>query len=182
MASDSQALRMSDDAVAAKTGKTWPQWFAVLDKAGAKELEHKAIAKLLHEKHQVAPWWSQMVTVVYEQARGRRKVHERPDGWEVSVSRTIALPVGRIYEAWVDGKRRKKWLPSKVEISTATKNKSIRIKWNERERVEVMFYPKGAGKTQMTIQHRRLKKQEEVGEVRDCWKAAVERLERMLAD
>jgi len=31
--------RMSDDAVKAKTGKTWKQWFTILDKAGAKKFD-----------------------------------------------------------------------------------------------------------------------------------------------
>jgi uncharacterized protein YndB with AHSA1/START domain len=96
------------------------------------------------------------------------------------MSRTIGVAVEPMYQAWVDEKQRKKWLPEKFEISTATANKSIRIKWNERERVEVMFYPKGKGKTQMTVQHRRLEEQKMVGEMKLCWKNAVGRLERML--
>jgi uncharacterized protein YndB with AHSA1/START domain len=180
MAKNSQALRMSDEAVKAKTGRTWPQWFAVLDREGADRLEHKALAELLYTKHKVPMWWCQMVTVGYEQARGKRKVHERPDGWEVSVSRTMALPVGPIYKAWVEEKTRKRWLPSRFEITTATANKWIRIKWNERERVEVMFYPKGKGKTQTTVQHRRLAEAGEVEKMRECWRGAVGRLERML--
>jgi hypothetical protein len=180
MAKNSPALRMSDEAVAAKTGKTWAQWFAILDREGAKNLEHKAIAELLFSRHRVPAWWCQMVTVGYEQAKGKRKIHERPDGWEVSVSRTFALPIAPIYKAWVDAKKRKQWLPSKFEITTASANKSIRIKWNDRERVEVMFYPKGTAKSQMTIQHRRLNAEKEVDETRDCWKAAVERLEKLL--
>jgi hypothetical protein len=35
------APRMSDEAVKAKTGKTWKEWFAILDKAGASELSHQ---------------------------------------------------------------------------------------------------------------------------------------------
>jgi len=58
---------MSDEAVKAKTGKTWKQWFALLDKAGAQKLTHKAIVKYLSEKQNVGPWWCQMVTVTYEQ-------------------------------------------------------------------------------------------------------------------
>ena len=30
--------RMSDEAVKAKTGKSWKEWFALLDKAGAKKM------------------------------------------------------------------------------------------------------------------------------------------------
>lgn len=171
---------IGDEAVAAKTGKNWAQWFAILDREGAAGLEHKAIAKLLHEKHKVPSWWCQMVTVGYEQARGKRKVHERPDGWEAGVSRTMPVAAGPIFQAWVDEKTRKKWLPGKFEITTKNKNKSIRIKWNERERVDVMIYAKGASRTQMTIAHRRLAQEKMVEKTKECWKAAVGRLETIL--
>ncbi len=41
------APRMSDEAVKAKTGKTWKEWFAILDKAGARKLSHQDIVKYL---------------------------------------------------------------------------------------------------------------------------------------
>jgi Domain of unknown function (DUF4287) len=81
--------RMSDEAVKAKTGKTWKEWFAILDKAGAKKMTHQEIVQLLHTKHDVGPWWVQMVTVTYEQQSGMRQNHERPDGFQISVSRTL---------------------------------------------------------------------------------------------
>jgi|SRR5882672_9804332 len=171
---------IGDEAVAAKTGKDWGQWFAILDKAGAQKLEHKVIAELLYSKHRVPSWWCQMVTVGYEKARGKRELHERPDGWEMGVSRTIDTPVGEIYRAWVEEKTRKRWLASKFEITTARMDKSLRIKWNARERVDVMFYAKGKGKTQMTVQHRRLADAESVGRMKEWWKGAVGRLEMML--
>ena len=64
---------ISSEAVHAKTGKTWPEWFAVLDKAGASGWPHKDIATHLHDKCGCPDWWSQMVTVGYEQARGRKR-------------------------------------------------------------------------------------------------------------
>ena len=32
---------VSDDAVKAKTGKKWDEWFKVLDKAGARMMDHR---------------------------------------------------------------------------------------------------------------------------------------------
>ena len=43
------AKRMSDRAVQAKTGNTWPEWFAILDAAGAKKMDHKGIVAYLGE-------------------------------------------------------------------------------------------------------------------------------------
>ncbi len=39
----------------------------LLDRTGAKEMAHRDIATLLHEKYGVPEWWAQMVTVGYEQ-------------------------------------------------------------------------------------------------------------------
>jgi hypothetical protein len=61
---------VSDEAVHLATGRSWPEWFELLDKARAHGLRHDAIAALLEEKHHVPEWWSQMVTASYEQARG----------------------------------------------------------------------------------------------------------------
>jgi hypothetical protein len=38
-----KAQRMSDEAVKSKTGKTWKEWFAILDKAGASKMSHQEI-------------------------------------------------------------------------------------------------------------------------------------------
>src|SRR5262249_32186840 len=67
---------MADAAVKAKTGKDWAGWFGLLDRAGAKKLEHKQIAQVLRKDHGVPSWWSQMVTVEYERSRGMRERHE----------------------------------------------------------------------------------------------------------
>jgi hypothetical protein len=69
---------MSDEAVEAKTGKTWSRWFKHLDAAGARKMTHQEIVAHLRDKHDVRPWWQQMVAVTYEQARGLREIHEKP--------------------------------------------------------------------------------------------------------
>ena len=38
-----QSERMSDEAVRAKTGKTWDEWLAILDAAGARSMGNKEI-------------------------------------------------------------------------------------------------------------------------------------------
>ena len=46
---------MSDEAVKAKTGKAWKEWFAILDKAGASKLSHPEIVKYLSTEQAVGP-------------------------------------------------------------------------------------------------------------------------------
>jgi hypothetical protein len=79
-----KSLRMGDDeAVLRKTGRKWQQWFTVLDSVGAAKMPHKQIAEYLYEKHGLSGWWSQVVTVVYEQERGLREKHQISDGFGI---------------------------------------------------------------------------------------------------
>ncbi len=85
----SEVTKISDDAVAAKTGRVWRDWFAELDRAGADGWDHKTIARHLRSGYGLEPWWSQTVTVAYERARGLRDKHEKADGYEIQVERTV---------------------------------------------------------------------------------------------
>ena len=84
--------RMSDEAVAAATGRGWSEWFAILDDAGAAKMKHADIARMVGEQHEVSGWWAQTVTVEYERERGLRDVHQTTRGYEVSVSKTVRSP------------------------------------------------------------------------------------------
>src|SRR5437870_5555573 len=136
-----QAARMSDAAVQTGTGKTWIEWFALLDAAGAHKMNHKQIVALLYAKHNVGPWWQQMVTVTYEQARGLREKHETPAGYQISVSKTIAVPVRALFKAWADEKIRRRWLRDhNFTVRKATPARSMRITWVDgKTNVEAMF-------------------------------------------
>ena len=123
---------MSDEAVKTKTGKNWKEWFAILDKAGAKKMSHQEIVNYLKTKHGVGPWWQQMMAVTYEEARGLRERHQKPAGFQISVSRTIKAPVSKLYNAFANDKARNAWLPEKgLAVRTATANKSMRVTWND---------------------------------------------------
>lgn len=148
----------SDAAVKAKTGHDWAAWFDLLDRAGAAQLKHKQITELLTGKHAVPNWWSQMVTVEYERARGLRARHEKADGFSVSVSKTVATTLGNLYETAANATKRKKWFPKGVfESSSQTKDKYLRGAWNKNARLEIGFYAKGLGKAQIALQVNKLR-------------------------
>jgi hypothetical protein len=124
--------RVSDQAVSAKTGKVWKEWFSLLDKAGARKMTHQQIAQLLSTEHGVPPWWTQMVTVTYEQARGLREKHERPEGYQISVSRTLNTPLATLYRAFADERTRLTWLTEDgLLVRKASANKSMRVTWKD---------------------------------------------------
>src|SRR5713226_7172115 len=102
--------KISSEAVQKRTGKTWDEWFAVLDAAGARKMTHQQIAAVLGEQYDVGGWWEQMLTVGYEQARGLRLKHQLSDGFSISRSKTITAPLGELFAAWKDKRKRGKWL------------------------------------------------------------------------
>lgn len=173
--------RMSDEAVESKTGKTWSRWFKHLDAAGGKKMTHQEIAAHLSEKHEVRPWWTQMIAVTYEQARGLRDKHEKPQGFEISVSRTIAAPVGKAFKAWTVEKTRQQWLPANLEIRKATTNKSLRITWEDgKTSLAVAFLTKGADKSQVVAQHGKLPDAKSAAKMKKFWVEALDRLKSSL--
>jgi hypothetical protein len=176
-----QTKRSSDEAVKAKTGKVWAEWFKILDKAGAKKWPHKEIAAYLREEQKVPAWWSQMVSVGYEQERGIRQKFQKCDGeFSASGSRTMAVPMARAFAAWTDEKLRKLWLPDgKLKITTATPGKYVRGKWGT-SRLSVGFVGRGAAKTQVAVDHGKLASSRECAKMKSYWFAALNRLQGIL--
>ncbi len=173
---------ISSDAVKAKTGKGWAEWLKVLDNAGAKKMNHTQIATYLHDKLGVPGWWCQMVAVGYEQARGMRQKHETPQGYEISRSKTIAVPIKTLFDAFKNDKTRSRWLPEKgIVIRKATSPKSMRVTWPDgKTLLSVNFYPKGDGKSQIVIQHLKLSKATEAKQKQAYWEKALEKLKKTL--
>lgn len=180
--SNDKVAGISDAAVQAKTGKTWNEWFAILDKAGAKKLDHPAIAVCLSRQPGINPWWQQMVTVGYEQARGLRVKHETPQGYSVSRSKTLDVPVSTLYRAWNDRKARARWLEDNgLTVRKATADKSMRITWSDgKSSVEALFYAKGKQKSQVTVQHNKLANARQATQMKTYWGACLERLQTFL--
>jgi uncharacterized protein YndB with AHSA1/START domain len=172
---------ISSVAVKKATGKTWREWCTLLDKAGAKKKSHKEIAELLSARNKVAAWWAQMVAVGYEQSRGLRAKHQKPAGFEVSVTRTIAAPVARAFEAWKDAALREQWLPrTPLTVRKSTPHKSIRITWTDGTSVGVNFWPKGALKCQVVPQHSKLPDADSAERMKDFWTEKLEALRSYL--
>jgi hypothetical protein len=138
---------MSDEKVAAKTGRTWQEWVRLLDKDGAGAMPHREIAEIVRGRHGVGDWWAQMVTIGYERIKGLRERGQRRGGaYETSKSRTFNAPVDRLFKAWADDATRRRWIGGvKASVRTATAPKSIRLQWPDGTIIAVWFSPKGSG-------------------------------------
>lgn len=173
---------VGSDAVFRATGRAWDDWLKALDRAGAKAMAHKEIALMLSRKFAVPDWWSQMVTVGYEQARGLRVVNQKADGFAANASRTVGIAVGKLYDAWNDPKLRSGWLPdAPVEVRRSTDGKSIRMTWTAGgSNVDVGFFAKGEDKSTVQVEHGKLKSAAAVARQKAYWSDALERLKALL--
>lgn len=196
---------ISDDAVRAKTGRTWKQWLTTLDKWGAKTKSHAEIARHLHETHTLSGWWAQTVTVRYEQERGLRKVGQRrtTGAYEVSVQRLIRTSQKDAYNAFIVPALLNKWFTKRARVNAIVggaysnadgdrgtftflaPHRRIRFTWDNPKHcpesaVEVTFTKSGAGKTGVRVTHLKLKSQKEREEMRGGWSWALDSLKSFL--
>jgi hypothetical protein len=168
---------MSDAAIAAKTGRTWAEWITTLDRAGARELSHKDIAVLVHERFGVGSWWSQAVTVGYERLTGRRADLQKAGGFAASGSLTVATSLERLYDAAADPRRHGRWLPAGVVIHKATRPKTMRATAADGGKsISFYFYAKGNGKAQVTVQQEKLATQGAALKLKRAWAESLRHL------
>ena len=181
-APDAPVLTLSDEVIRRRTGRGWEEWFDLLDGWGAAERPHPEIARWLREEQGIDGWNAQSVTVSYERARGLRAVGERPSGFSVTAQKTVAVPVGRLYEAFVDPSLRERWLPDgELRERTATKPKSARFDWGDGDtRVIVGFVAQHEQKSTVALEHERLPDAGEADRMKAFWRARVATLKEVL--
>lgn len=155
---------MSDSAIQRGSGRTWDEWFTILDAWGGTTRGHTAIARHVAEEFNVDGWWAQGVTVGYERARGLRAVNERPDGFSTNASRTFPVSVERLFDAVVNQ-------PSDVLVrTTARKPRTANFKVADNgTRVSATFTARGPNKSAVQLQQTGLPDREAVA----TWRARL---------
>jgi uncharacterized protein YndB with AHSA1/START domain len=177
-------LATSDEAIRRRTGRGWEEWFDLLDDWGAAERTHREMARWIAEQQGLHPlaWNVQAVVGGYELVRGLRAPGEHADGFAITASKTVAVPVDRLFDAFVDESLRGRWLPDgELRERTATKPKSARFDWGDGgSRVAVTFSAKGEGKSTAALQHARLADAQEAERMKSYWRARVTALKEEL--
>ena len=167
---------MSDAAIQRGSGRTWDEWFAILDAWDAPTKGHTAIARHIAVDHGVDGWWAQNVTVGYERARGLRAVNQRPDGYSVNASRTYPVSVqtlfARMTEQPGDGLR----------LRTSQPDRSARFDVLENgTKVSATFSGRGPEKASVQLQQVGLPDPEAVEAWRQKWRAYLDEVGDTLA-
>jgi len=158
---------MSDASVKKATGRNWSQWVRLLDAEKSAEKPHREIAKYISSIG-TPDWWTQMVTVGYERIRGLRdRGQRRGGGYEANKSRTFAVPVEKLFDAFAKPRTRSKWLPG-VKVRTSRPNKTMRLTIDD-ALVMVGFFSKGEKKSSVAIQHTKLADKAAAAKMKEWW-------------
>jgi len=173
---------MSDEAVRAKTGRTWAAWVRALDAVDAASRPHREIAAQLKAGHGLTGWWSQTVTVGYERIRGLREVGQRRGGaYEAHKSKTFHVALSRLYAAFATKRERERWLTDvEPTVRSSTKNRSVNLDWPGGTSVHCWFTGKGPRKSQVALQHAGLPDRAAIERRKAYWAEALERLGAVL--
>lgn len=166
------------------TGRPWSEWLQFMEAIGAKDLDHHQIALRVFDEldgtiEQVG-WWTQAVTVAYEQDTGRRLPGQRPDGsFQTSVSRATRLGMAELMDAWVafaaDDDAVQGVVVGSPRVSGTDRRITWRTKANDGSAVVVTSEPKKNGTTSLVATQIGVPTLEANDAARERWAAIVER-------
>ncbi|ATG55559.1 hypothetical protein CFK41_12845 [Brachybacterium ginsengisoli] len=161
--------------IEAGTSVPLEEWTRRLDEAGARELDHTAIARLLGERWEVSGWWAQGVTVAYEQVIGRRVVGQSCEGdFSASASRTVPGDPDAVRESWdafMTPERREELGLEEPRLTDTTAWRYWRAAVQDGTRLSVNITAKDEGRSTLGIDHKGI----ETAEGREVWKTAWKR-------
>lgn len=148
------ADRPSDDKVGAATGRRWEAWFSILDGWGARDRKHGEIVAFLMNEHRVPGWWAQSI------------------GFTIYASRTIAVALEVLFEAFVNPRSRREWFTDgTMSLRTSQPGHTARFDWGDGStRVSVSFVARGPTKTTVAVAHERLPDPHEAEAAKALWR------------
>lgn len=193
---------MSDADVKRETGKSWESWFKEVDGMDGATLGRRAVTEALATNFKLPPWWAQTIAVDWETARKIHLKDGRPKGYFICVTKTIAAPAERIFDAFGDPKVLTAWLGSAAtasfkeggEFATAdgnrgkylkvTRPKKLRFTWDDGDpalmsQCELALTPKG-DKTAFLLNHDRIPTRAMADGLRAAWAGAVDQLKKLM--
>jgi uncharacterized protein YndB with AHSA1/START domain len=186
------------------TGKSWETWFKVVDDMDGASIGRRAVTERLVADHGLAAWWAQTVAVDWETARKVHLKDGRPKGYFICVTKTIAAPAERIFDAFGDPRQLSTWLGAGATATfkeggtfatgdgnrgtylKLTRPRKLKLTWDDGDpavvsSIEVILTPKGE-KTGFLLNHDRIPTRPLADGLRAAWAGAVDRLKTLLEE
>jgi hypothetical protein len=175
-----QLAGMSDSVINVKTGRSWAEWVQVLDRERGWEKPHGEIARFVSSVG-TPDWWSQAVTVGYERIKGLRDKGQRRGGsYEASKSRTFNTPIEKLFDAFANDRKRRRWLGTSFKVRSSLPLKRMSVTCDDNTVVQVGFWTKGPAKSAVAVQHQKLRDRTAVDTTKKAWAERFDRLGEIL--
>lgn len=190
--------RVSSASVLKCTGKTWAQWIAVLEKAGARGLEHKEIAALLKKRFKLSAWWQQGVATGYEMHIGKKIEGRNAKGEYATVaSKTLPLSQTGMWKFLETPRGLELWLKPLSdfyfhagesfeiaggiygEVRTLKKPERLRLRWQNEDWpkpsvLNLIVIPRPGQKCVLVFQHDQLPSERAKTAMKNYWKKVLQ--------
>lgn len=189
---------VTDVACKAATGRSFADWYALIDGAGLATNRRDAIQLVYNETGRGKDvWWPTTIWVEFERARGIVKKDGRAEGYNICCTKGFKLAPADLFPhfatqealgAWVTG-----WTGEVTEggrfrcgdasgtVGRIRANKDIRLDWQgpgfSPTEIEIQFTVLG-DKTTINIFHKRIATRAEADGLRRAWGVALDHLKR----
>ncbi|MFD6812645.1 hypothetical protein [Enteractinococcus coprophilus] len=177
---DGMVKPMNTSAIATATGRSWESWVQHFDDAGARQMDHPAIAalalELMPESVEQKEWWAQSTAVAFGQYAGLRVPGQTSTGdFQLSTTRTVPGNKDQALQAWlevVNARTEFGGVPIEGEASTSSTDRwrYWRVALSDGSRVVVNISEKQNGKSAVGLQHSKLDSAEAIQFWRPIWK------------
>lgn len=115
-------------------------------------------------------------------AERQAKAGPPAEGYRAYASKTVNVPVDRLFQAWADDSVRAGWLgEGKLTVRGTTENKSLRARWEDGTSVDVRFTAKGDAKSEVSVDHRQIADEAAAAAQKSVWKESLAKLSALLA-
>lgn len=194
----------SSASVLKHTSRSWDEWIGILEKAGARQLEHAEIAALLKRKFKLTAWWQHAVAWGFEVHIGRKVEGRNAKGrWSLTATKSLHAPAKDVWAYLVGEEGQSKWLktldaisiePKATfetedgfygEIRTMKKGERLRFSWSDPDwdrpsYVQMYAMKRPKEKCLMVFMHTDLPDSRSRDEMRSRWKTVLEELQSEL--
>ncbi|MCC6403532.1 MAG: SRPBCC domain-containing protein [Fimbriimonadaceae bacterium] len=193
---------VTDEACKAATGKSFAEWFLVLDEIGGLEKGRRDSTSHLYDTIGTKDaWWPTTIYVEYEAHHGVKKKDGLAEGYSICCTKNIAAPVQSVYALWTDLARFREVFGDDAtqEVTEGGKlacgggcratftrvrpDKDLRFTWEHPGcsapmTVDVMFQ-ENKGKCMMNVMTSRIQTRGEADGLRNAWGEALNRLKAL---
>lgn len=167
----------------ATTGRSFDEWFDILDKAGAEDWPHWRIMRYLAGKRKNDEWWASAVAKAYERARGLDAASG--PSFNARVTKTLDAPLDVAWLLVDDEDERRSWLDVELEECSRPSETSLISQLADGSRVTIALReatPGNPGQTRATITHSGVPKEDALAETKAFWRSALARLADIVAE